>query len=80
MNVTHTGSLAISLKQGDNMFLGCLVGLVIGCFVALCNVWFWRAVAPPTDLVVRINIYVGTPIIVLIFIVLFAFIGLHNGW
>jgi hypothetical protein len=62
------------------MIVGALVGLVIGCLMGVFCVWSWRRLGPPTDLIIRITIYVGVPIGVIISIVLFAFLGLHNGW
>jgi hypothetical protein len=62
------------------MILGALVGLVIGCLMGVFSVWSWRRLGPPTDLFIRITIYVGVPIGVIISIVLFTFLGLHNGW
>ena len=62
------------------MVLGALIGLVIGCLMGMIGVWSWRRLGPPTDLFIRITIYVGVPIGVILSIVLFAFLGLHNGW
>ncbi len=67
-------------QTGGNVILGGLVGLVIGCFIALLSVWMWRSVGPLTDPFIRITVYVGTPIGIIICIVIFAFLGLHNGW
>jgi hypothetical protein len=62
------------------MVLGSLVGLVIGCLSGALNVYFWRSIGPRTDFLVRVNIYVGTPLVLLISIVFFAITGHFNGW
>jgi len=62
------------------MILGCLVGLVFGCIIGMLNLLVWRSLGPPTDFIVRFNVYVGTPVIVLFSVVGFAVIGLNNGW
>jgi hypothetical protein len=62
------------------MVLGFLGGLVIGCLIAMLNARFWHSVGPTKDLIVRINVYVGTPLIVIISAAVGAITGAQAGW
>ena len=53
------------------MILGALVGLVIGCLIGAFNLWVWRSIGPLTDLYIRVNVFVGTPLIVILSTILF---------
>ena len=66
----HAGSyrfIDYLTKQSD-MILGGIIGLVFGCFLGMFNVLIWRSLGPPTDLHVRLNVYMS------------ANMGFHNGW
>jgi hypothetical protein len=62
------------------MILGFLGGLVIGCLIAMLNARFWHSVGPTKDLIVRINVYVGTPLIVIGSAITGALFGMVLGW
>ncbi len=62
------------------MILGCLGGLVIGCFIGMLNLWFWHSVGTKRSLNAYINFYWGTPTIVLVSAVLGALLGIIARW
>ncbi len=62
------------------MIVGCLGGLVIGCFIGMLNLLFWHSVGTKRSLNAYINFYWGTPIIVIGSAVFGALLGMSLGW
>ncbi len=62
------------------MILGCLGGLIFGCFIAITKYWDWRALAP----MLRLNDDPYPPIdsvlIVLVSAILGILLGAVAGW
>lgn len=62
------------------MILGCLGGLVIGCLIGMINLWGWHLVGTKRDLNAYVNLYWGTPAIVIGSAVFGALLGIVFRW
>jgi len=62
------------------MVLGFLGGLILGCLIGTFNALFWYSVGPLKDSTVRVNVYVGTSLIVIGSAITGALFGMVLGW